>query len=259
VIDAALHELRLMLLAVQFLTRVPVPAWVGYRDEWLHQCARHFSLIGLLVGAAAALVLLGASVLWPWPLAVLLSMVATLVLTGAFHEDGLADTFDALGGAVSREKALAIMKDSRLGTYGTVALVAVLALKAASLTALGAQAAAALLLAHTVSRALPVALIRWLPYAGDADAAKAKPLSTQVSIAGVIVAMSWVVAIAAVLVGVRALGATAVLLSLAAAALVALMMARWLRRRLGGFTGDTLGATQQLGELAIYLALIAAR
>jgi adenosylcobinamide-GDP ribazoletransferase len=253
------HELRLALLALQFLTRVPVPAWVGYRDQWLHQCARHFSLIGLFVGAVAALALLGASALWPWPLAVLLSMVATLVLTGAFHEDGLADTFDALGGAVSREKALAIMKDSRLGTYGTVALVAVLALKAASLMALDAQAVAALLLAHAASRALPVTVIRWLPYAGDVDAAKAKPLSTQVSISGVIVAMAWVAVIAAVLVGVHALGATAVLVSLAVAALVAVLMARWLRRRLGGFTGDTLGATQQLGELAIYLTLIAAR
>jgi adenosylcobinamide-GDP ribazoletransferase len=253
------HELRLMLLALQFLTRVPVPAWVGYRDQWLHQCARHFSLIGLFVGAVAALVLLAASALWPWPLAVLLSMVATLLLTGAFHEDGLADTFDALGGAVSREKALVIMKDSRLGTYGTVALVAVLALKAASLLALGSQAVAALLLAHCASRALPVALIRWLPYAGDADAAKAKPLSTQVSLGGVSVAVLWTLVVASGLISTRLLEATAVVLSLIAAVLVALLMARWLHRRLGGFTGDTLGATQQLGELAIYLALIALR
>ncbi len=252
-----LHELRLTLLAMQFLTRVPVPAWVGYRDEWLHQCARHFSLVGLLVGVVAALVLQCAWALWPWPLAVLLSMVATLVFTGAFHEDGLADTFDALGGVVARDKALAIMKDSRLGTYGTVTLVAVLALKAAALTALGAQAAAALLLAHSVSRVLPVALIRWLPYAGDADAAKAKPLSTQVSLAGLAVAVFWALLVAGAVLGARQLDASAVLVSLTAAALVALLMARWLRRRLGGFTGDTLGATQQLGELAIYLAIVA--
>jgi adenosylcobinamide-GDP ribazoletransferase len=254
-----MHELRLALLALQFLTRVPVPAWVGYRDEWLHQCARHFPLVGLFIGAVAALALLGASALWPWPLAVLLSMAATLVLTGAFHEDGLADTFDALGGAVSRDKALAIMKDSRLGTYGTVALVMVLALKAASLFALGAQAVAALLLAHSVSRVLPVALIHGLPYAGDADAAKAKPLSTRVSLGGVGVAALWGVALAGGLIGARWLGVGAVIASLVAVGLVALLMARWLRRRLGGFTGDTLGATQQLGELAIYLALIAAR
>jgi len=257
VIAAVAHELRLALLALQFLTRVPVPARVGYRDLWLQQCARHFPLIGLFVGAVAALVWLGASALWPATLAVLLSMVATLVLTGAFHEDGLADTFDALGGSVSRDKALAIMKDSRLGTYGTVALIAVLAVKAASLIALGAQAVVALLLAHSVSRALPVMLIRWLPYAGDTDAAKAKPLSTQVSVGGVVVALLWAAAVAVVLIGARLLAASAVLVALTAAAVVALLMARWLRRRLGGFTGDTLGATQQLGELAIYLALAA--
>jgi adenosylcobinamide-GDP ribazoletransferase len=252
-----LHEMRLALLALQFLTRVPVPAWVGYRDEWLHQCARHFPLVGLFVGAVAALALRAASSWWPVTIAVLLSMAVTLVLTGAFHEDGLADTFDALGGAVSRDKALAIMKDSRLGTYGTVALVAVLALKAASLVALGAQAAAALLLAHSVSRALPVVLIRWLPYVGDADAAKAKPLSTRVSLSGVGVAVFWATAVACALIGAQWLASSAVLASLCAAAVVALLMARWLRRRLGGFTGDTLGATQQLGELAMYLVLVA--
>lgn len=257
--SVVLHELRLALLALQFLTRVPVPAWVGYRDEWLHQCARHFPLIGLCVGAVAALVWHASSSRWPAPISVLLSMAVTLVLTGAFHEDGLADTFDALGGAVSREKALAIMKDSRLGTYGTLALVAVLALKAASLMALEAQAAAALLLAHSASRALPVALIRWLPYAGDAEAAKAKPLATRVSLGGVAVAVAWVLVVAGGVIGLRALGVTAMLTALTAAALVAWAMARWLRHRLGGFTGDTLGATQQLGELAVYLALIAAR
>ncbi len=254
-----LHELRLAMLALQFLTRVPVPAWVGYRDEWLHQSARHFTLVGMAVGAVAVLALLSASTLWPWPVAVLLSMVATLVLTGAFHEDGLADTFDALGGAVSCDKALLIMKDSRLGTYGTVTLVVVLALKAAALIELDAQAAAALLLAHSVSRALPVALIRGLPYAGDAEAAKAKPLATQVSLGSVAVAMLWALLAAGAVIGTRQLDASAVFVSLIAAAGVALAMARWLRRRLGGFTGDTLGATQQLGEVAIYLALLGAR
>jgi adenosylcobinamide-GDP ribazoletransferase len=259
VVQRVIHELRLALLALQFLTRLPVPAWVGYRDEWLHHCARHFPLIGLLVGAVAALVWQATSWWWPATIAVLLSMIATLALTGAFHEDGLADTFDALGGHVSREKALLIMKDSRLGTYGTVALAAALALKAASLVALGSQAAAALLLAHAVSRALPVALIRWLPYAGDADAAKAKPLSTSVSMGDMSVAVFWALAVAAALLGAGLLTATPVLAALISAVLVALATALWLQRRLGGFTGDTLGATQQLGELAIYLALIAAR
>jgi adenosylcobinamide-GDP ribazoletransferase len=249
------HELRLALIALQFLTRVPVPAAVGYEDAWLHASARHFPLVGAVVGAIGASVLLAASLVWPWPVAVLLSIVATLIVTGAFHEDGLADTFDGLGGAVSRERALVIMKDSRLGTYGAVALLAVLALKAATLISLAAEAAAALVLAHTASRALPVLLIRALPYGGDAESAKAKPLAQRVSLAGVVVACAWVVAVALLLVAVGALPASRVALALGAACTVAWAMARWLRRRLQGFTGDTLGAAQQLGEVAIYLAL----
>jgi adenosylcobinamide-GDP ribazoletransferase len=257
VIARAVHELRLALIALQFLTRVPVPRWVGYRDEWLHESARHFPLVGAAIGATAALALLLASMVWPWPVAVLLSMAVTLIATGAFHEDGLADTFDALGGAVSRERALVIMKDSRLGTYGTVALIVVLVLKAATLIALASDALAALVLAHTASRALPVLLIRVLPYGGDAESAKAKPLAQRVSAAGVGVACAWVVAVASLLVVTGALPAQRVALALVAACAVAWAMARWLRRRLQGFTGDTLGAAQQLGELAIYLALCA--
>ncbi len=251
------HELRLALLALQFLTRVPVPAAVGYRDEWLHACARHFPLVGAFVGVVAALVLVAAAQVWPWPVAVLLSMVATLLLTGAFHEDGLADTFDALGGAVTRERALAIMKDSRLGTYGTVALLSVLAVKASALWALGPAAGAALVLAHSASRALPVLLIRFLPYAGDAESARAKPLAQRVSAAGVAVACAWVAVLAAGLAVAGGLSVSRTVLALLAAAAVAALMARWLRRRLGGFTGDALGAAQQLGEVTIYLALCA--
>jgi adenosylcobinamide-GDP ribazoletransferase len=163
-IDAAMrHELRLFFVALQFLTRLPVPRWVGHEPEWLNQSARHFPLVGALVGAAGATVLWGAGTVFPPAVAVGLSMAATLVLTGAFHEDGLADTFDALGGAVSRERALAIMKDSRIGSYGATALVIVLGLKAAALAAMPlALAVPALLIAHTASRAAAVLLIRRL-------------------------------------------------------------------------------------------------
>jgi adenosylcobinamide-GDP ribazoletransferase len=252
------HELRLALIALQFLTRVPVPSRVGYSEAWLQASARHFPLVGAAMGGVAALVLWSAALLWPMPVAVLLSMAATMALTGAFHEDGLADTFDALGGAVTREKALAIMKDSRLGTYGTVALVAVLATKASALIAMEVGAAcAALLLAHALSRAVPVGLIYSLPYGGDAEAAKAKPLATQIGGAGLAVATAWALATSV------ALGAAGLLpaASLAAACVAALAvfewMRRWLRARLGGFTGDTLGASQQLAEVAIYLTLLA--
>ena len=129
-VKAVLHELRLMAIALQFFTRVPVPARVGFEPAWLNASARHFPLVGLLVGAVAALALAVGSQALGTAIGVWLSIAATVWLTGAFHEDGLADTCDALGGAVSRERALEIMKDSRIGTYGAVGLLLVLGLKA---------------------------------------------------------------------------------------------------------------------------------
>jgi adenosylcobinamide-GDP ribazoletransferase len=255
-----LHELRLFFIALQFLTRVPVPAWVGWQAEWMNASARHFPAVGLLVGGVGAAVLWAAAHLWPASVAVLLSMAATVWLTGAFHEDGLADTCDGLGGAVSRERALAIMKDSRIGSYGAIGLLLVLALKASALHALALRdlnaALLALPLAHALSRAVAVGLLGWLPYAGDAEHAKAKPMAQQASAGTLMVAAGWcAVAMAvALVIGWRERD---VLVTALAAAAVAVLMARWLRARLGGYTGDTLGAAQQGAELAVYLALVA--
>ena len=253
------HELRLFLIALQFLTRVPVPAWVGWREEWLHASARHFPGVGLLVGSAGALTLWAAAHLWPAVVAVLLCMAATIWISGAFHEDGLADTCDGLGGTAERERALEIMKDSRLGTYGAVALLLVLALKAAALHGLVTRdllaTLAALPLAHAWSRAATVLMLRLLPYGGDAAHAKAKPMAQPVDGLALAVALMWaaLVAVAASLYLPAAALAAAALATVA----VTLWMARWLRQRLGGYTGDALGATQQFSELVVYLALLA--
>src|SRR5262249_46954693 len=112
-LQLAAHELRLVGVAMQFLTRIPVPLR-HFDPDWLHASARHFPLVGAMVGICAGAVLWGAAALWPASMAALLSMAATAWLTSAFHEDGLADTCDGLGGATTRERALAIMKDSRL-------------------------------------------------------------------------------------------------------------------------------------------------
>ncbi|GAB4555648.1 MAG: adenosylcobinamide-GDP ribazoletransferase [Rhizobacter sp.] len=252
------HELRLFFIALQFFTRLPVPRWVGYEPEWLHQSARHFPLVGAFVGAVGAVVLWAALWLFPMPVAVVLSMAATVLLTGAFHEDGLADTCDALGGAVSRERALEIMKDSRIGTYGAVGLWLVLGLKAVTLCALPVPwVFAVLVLAHTASRAAAVALIRWLPYAGDLAHAKAKPLAQRISGSGFVVAWGWVLVVGGLLLAWNGAWWPAVIGGVVLAWLCALASAGWLKRRLGGMTGDTLGATQQLSELVVLLGCLA--
>ena len=254
-----IHELRLFLIALQFLTRVPVPRWVGFEADWLNQSARHFPAVGLCVGAVAALVLWAGHALLAPVVAVGLSMAATLLLTGGFHEDGFADTCDGLGGQVSRERALEIMKDSRIGAYGAMGLVLMLGLKAATLTALPlVWAVPALLFAHAASRSAAVWLIRVLPYAGDIAHAKAKPLAQRVSAAGVVVATGWAVALAAALWVWQPWLALPLAASAVLVALGAVWCARWLRRRLGGTTGDTLGAAQQITELLALLGWLAA-
>ncbi len=253
-----LHELRLFCIALQFLTRVPVPRAVGFEAAWLHQSARHFPAVGCCVGAFVAAVLWGTAQVLPMTVAVGLAIAAGAWLTGAFHEDGFADTLDALGGAVSRERALEIMKDSRLGSYGVLGLVLLIGIKWAALAALPlATALAALLLAHTASRALTVVLLGVLRYAGDVEHAKAKPMAQQVGAGSVAVALGWSAAVVLAMWGGAALSSLQLLAALLALSVAGLVCARWFKRRLGGYTGDTLGAAQQIGETAMLLAVLA--
>ncbi|MBC7700042.1 MAG: adenosylcobinamide-GDP ribazoletransferase [Massilia sp.] len=261
------HELRLLLVAVQFLTRVPVPRWVGFEAAWLNDCARHLPLVGLGIGAFGALVWGAAVQVWPPAVAVVLSMVATVWLTGGFHEDGLSDTCDALGGTVSRDKALLIMKDSRIGAYGAISLVLMLGLKAATLVGLALHGlwwpVLALVWAHAASRAVAVTLMRLLPYAGDIEHAKAKPLALSVRSSAVVVAWCWVLLATVGLVFMSpfndplAVLLPAMVSAWLACGLVTWVCARWYRQRLGGYTGDTLGAAQQFSEVAALLAWLA--
>ncbi|MGM9489101.1 adenosylcobinamide-GDP ribazoletransferase [Ideonella sp. YS5] len=259
--EALLRELRLGFVALQFLTRVPSPRWVGFEPEWLNASARHFPLVGALVGAVGAAVLLSASMLWPPVVAALLALAATVSITGAFHEDGLADTLDALGGTVPRERALAIMKDSRIGSYGAVALIVVLGTRVALMASLCAGpwplVVAAMVLSHALGRAGAVTLMALLPYAGDAEHAKAKPLATAIGPVEWTTALAWGFGLVAVGAGVGAFSPGRALAVLVLAASVPLLMRHWLRRRLGGYTGDTLGAAEQFTEVAALLALCA--
>jgi adenosylcobinamide-GDP ribazoletransferase len=251
-----LLELRLFFVALQFLTRVPVPAWVGWQPEWLNRAVRHFPLVGALVGVAGGAVAFGAQMFWPPMVAAALAVAATVWLTAAFHEDGLADTFDALLGAAPRAKALEIMKDSRIGTYGAAALGLTLLLRVMLLADLMSRdplaACLAWTAAHAAGRAAAVALMTLLPYAGDEEHAKAKPLAREVRVVDAL----WAAVTGGLLLALAGPPAQAAGAALGLAMLV-LLLRTWLHRRLGGFTGDALGATAQFGEVAVLLAFAA--
>lgn len=244
-------ELGRFLAAIQYFTRLPVPAWVGHSQNLLDDAARYFPAVGLLVGALGAAVLAASGRLWTMPIAVVLSMIATIALTGAFHEDGLADAVDGLGGSLDRTRALEIMKDSRIGVFGTAALMLALLLKFAALTAMPLRTAAWVLIAgHTVSRLGAILIMATLPYVRETDDSRSKPLVQRVSSISLLIGCV-TAAVALIPLQLRGIaGAIGVLC-------VGLFWRRYLRRRLGGYTGDCLGAAQQMGEGIFYVVCAA--
>jgi adenosylcobinamide-GDP ribazoletransferase len=256
------HQFRLFFIALQFLTRVPVPRWVGFEPEWLQHSARYFPAVGACIGLVGATVFGAAHVLFGPEVAAVLCIVTTVLLTGAFHEDGFADTCDGLGGHVTRKQSLEIMKDSRIGAYGAVGLVLMLGLKATTLCTLAATSAwpamAALLLAQTASRTATVVMIAALPYAADLDQAKAKPLAQQARRSDVVIACLTSLIIIMSFLMKKPAAWVAISSAALAAVLMTLWCIDWLKERLGGFTGDTLGASQQLVEVAMLLAWLGA-
>ncbi len=261
---------RHYLLAVQFFTRIPVTGrladWVGFSPAMLRASAAHFPGVGWLVGLVVAavyavwLMALPASVFSPL-LAAVLCTVTTVLLTGAFHEDGLADLADGLGGSHDRHRALEIMKDSRVGAFGALALVLALLTKVSVLALLGdstltgediTRACVVIWLGHVWSRGAPLVLIALLPHVGDDAGSKSKPLADTVSVRSLWTAAGW--CLGALLLAALELDAATLMAGLMAVVAALAWMGRLLARRLHGFTGDGLGATQQVCEIAFYIA-----
>jgi adenosylcobinamide-GDP ribazoletransferase len=242
------EALRLTAVALQFLTRIPVPQ-IRVDEGDLRRASAAFPLVGVAVAVVGIAVRAGAEPLWGPAVATIAAVCAMVAVTGAFHEDGLADTADGLWGGWDPEQRIAIMRDSRIGTYGTVALVGVLALRTGLLAGLPLGAfAAAVLCGAVLGRASTLVLVRLLPAAAEGSGA---------SVVGRLGALgSGVAAVTVVAVLGLAAGVLAPVV-LAAGLLVVAACRRLFRRRLGGLTGDSLGATNQLVELAAIAAVAA--
>jgi adenosylcobinamide-GDP ribazoletransferase len=239
--------------AVRLLTIVPLPSEKSFEPDWLPRAAKYFPLAGLLIGALLAAVLLAASQVWSGLVPALLAVTTGVLLTGAFHEDGLADSADSLGGQTP-ERRLAIMQDSRIGSYGTLALIASVGLRVAALAAMPPWlAAAALIAAHAGGRCAGVMLINTLPYVAERVG---KIVQSDDPLRGgeVVVACAFaLLGFAPLLALAWPAGVTAAL----AGVVVAVLVARLATRLLGGYTGDVAGAIEQLFEVAVLLAVAA--
>jgi len=251
-----MQQLRLFFIALQFFTRLPIPRWVGFEPAWLHHASRYFPAVGLVVAAIAGVVYAAAALVLPPSVAVLLSTAAGIYATGAFHEDGFADSCDGLGGGHTRERVLEIMKDSRIGAYGAIGIGLMLATKVATLAGMPKMAVlGALLAAHPLSRLMACSLIWRMEYARAEG--KAKPLAQEMRGGEFAIAAS-TAALPAVAVWYAGwLTATALAAGLGGMLLATLWLARKFQQRLGGYTGDCLGAVQQLTEAVFYLGVLA--
>lgn len=251
------QQLDYFFAALRFFTRLPVPGWVGHSAKQLNHAARYFPLVGIVVGAIGAAVTELALLALPIGIAVVLGMAATVLVTGGFHEDGFADACDGFGGGWEKAQVLAIMKDSRVGSYAVIGLILLLSAKWMTLVEIDGAfgppfLALALLAGHAVSRLAATVLIFFMDYARDENdvSAKSRPLAQAMTPGELGIAATCGLAPCLLLPWAD------VLLALAAVALVTLLAARYFRRRIGGYTGDCLGATQQLAELAFYLGML---
>ena len=250
-------EIKIFFTALMFYTRIPCPSWVDHSPDYLEKSTRYFPLIGLIVGGLSALTYYLVQLIFSQSVAILFSMACSILLTGAFHEDGLADVCDGFGGGWTKEKILNIMKDSRIGTYGLVGLLLVLLSKFFLSVELAELSVSyfvfALVLAHVLSRYNATNVILLFSYSREDATSKTKPLAKHMTFSNYLILLVFSL-IPAVY------GAYhfhwGILMLYIPLLLLAVFMGRYFRKWIGGFTGDCLGAVQQISEIAIYLVLL---
>lgn len=249
------NHLSSFTIALQFMTRLPGLNNSGWTEERERESVGYYSAAGIVVGVFAALVYWLAAQMFDGLLASLLAVAATVVVTGALHEDGLADVCDGIGGGQTRDQTLAIMKDSRIGAYGTIGLILFIGAKIFALSSFSpAVAIAALVGAHAASRAAILGVLATARYArsegGTASAVAARPSRESWIVSGITLAL---IMIASLLI----LPAGAIIYAIVGLTVMVLVVRHLFMQKLNGFTGDCLGAAQQAGELGFYLGIAA--
>jgi adenosylcobinamide-GDP ribazoletransferase len=262
-------EVRVFLTAVMFMTRIRVPSGMNINQsaEYLQQAPRYFPVVGWIVGAFSSLLFLVFSRYISTDTGILASMITGILLTGAFHEDGFADVCDGLGGGWTKENILQIMKDSRIGAFGAIGLMAILSSKFLLLKELPGYTPdlshpsssvfftyryfiLGVIAAHSVSRLMPVLVMQAGVYAADPERSKAKPLTNKSLnltglVSAIVLALTPFVFLPPVF-----------LLVVLPALYTTYELYRYFRKWIGGYTGDCLGAIQQVTEIVIYLGFI---
>ena len=256
-----MREVRAMAAAFTFLTRLPMGRVVSHELSDLSRSASYFPLVGMVVGLVGASIFYVALFIWTPVIAIVLSVIATVLVTGAFHEDGFADVCDGFGGGWTKEKIMEIMKDSRVGTYGSVGLILMLATKFYILQNIAVWVhndpftlIIILVSAHAISRFMPVLVIFTQSYSRETDDSKSKPVAQKIDIS--IVFTASVFALIPFLILIFISNQILLFLSIPFLLIITFFMSRYFKKWIGGYTGDCLGAVQQVCEVGFYLFLV---
>ncbi|MGB3466521.1 MAG: adenosylcobinamide-GDP ribazoletransferase [Cyclobacteriaceae bacterium] len=254
-------EIHVFFTALMFYTRIPCPKWVNHDAALLNLSIRYFPLIGWIVGLICAVILYLSALLFSPVVAIILSIVVSILLTGAFHEDGFADTCDAFGGGWTRQQILKIMKDSRLGTYGVTGVFLLLSLKIALIYEIYTfkilsivTLATILITVHSVSRFIASTFVFTHDYARDSNDSKSKPVAVRTGVGNLLTGFIWSLLPLTYLAYLE--GNWWLFLIYLPVYSGKILLARYYTKWIGGYTGDCLGATQQVSEIICYAFLI---
>ena len=246
------RELKILFTAIMFFTRIPCPKWIGHSTEMLNLASMYFPLVGIIVGGFNALLFYFLTFILPTPLSLLISIIATILLTGAFHEDGFSDFCDGFGGGWTKEKILEIMKDSRVGVFGVIGIVSMLGTKYATLLSIvdNLLIIYILIVGHSISRLFSNSFMLSCEYVQADQLSKAKPLATKLSKGRFF--FSILFGLSPILL----FNSYSILLIIIPLIPLKLYFRKYLIKWIGGYTGDCLGAMQQISEVVIYISFL---
>lgn len=248
-------EFKLFILALMFFTRIPCPSFDDFEEADLNEASRYFSVVGLIVGFLSFVAFYAASQYFSTMTSVIFSLAFSVFITGAFHEDGFADTVDGFGGGWTKEKILEIMKDSRVGAFGVVGLILLFALKISLLIETVGRletvyALCFFLTANSLSRAASASLIFTSSYVQEDKVSKAKPLATAIGKG------SFIFLIICGLLPLLIMKNPLFFIAVIPVFLTSFLAGKYFEKWIGGYTGDCLGATQQICEI-VFMASFA--
>jgi adenosylcobinamide-GDP ribazoletransferase len=252
-------ELHIFFTSLMFYTRIPCPKNIDHNPDYLNKATRYFPLIGWIVGSISFLAFYLFSFFLSIEIAVILAIITSILTTGAFHEDGFADVCDGFGGGWTKEKILMIMKDSAIGAYGAIGLVLLFLLKfkllSESILLFSNHSLLIFLLfisAHSLSRLAAISIIFTHEYSRDDATSKSKPIAKN---------YTWKEVFGSFFFGLVPLMALScfnykILFALIPVFITRSFLARYFQKWIEGYTGDCLGATQQVCEVIYYLSIL---